>query len=239
MTLANPASARARDRLTRWDFVLDKDSIDAGIYAMFQRRLLANAREVIVPAAIRAEVGAGLASTRKVIDLLHSPDGRFGAAPVAARDALVARSMDEAVAELTKRFGADMNAWKYGQDGYHHALIEHPLSDAVNAATRAKLIVGPLPRGGDGNTVSATGSGDNQTSGGSLKIIADTEDWDKSVGLNTPGQSGDPGSPHYRDLVPLWARGEYFPIAYSRAKVESVRESTTRLAPAGSTSQQR
>ena len=218
-SIANPATARARDLLARWDFVLDKNSIEAGVYAMFQRRLLANAREVIVPAAIRADGGANLVSTRKVIDMLHAPNGRFGADPVAGRDALVAKSMDEAVAELTRRFGADMSAWKYGQPSYHHALVEHPLSDAVNAATLAKLNVGPLPRGGDGSTVSATGGADNQASGGSLKIIADTEDWDKSVGLNTPGQSGDPDSPHYRDLFPLWARGEYFPIAYSRAKV--------------------
>jgi penicillin G amidase len=239
VALASPASARARDLLSRWDFVLDKQSVEAGVYAMFQRRLLANAREILVPAAIRKDGGANFVSTRKVIDWLHSPDGRLGANPLAGRDALVARSMDEAVAELTKRFGADMTAWKYGQDNYHHALIRHPLSNAVNAATLAKLNVGPLPRGGGGDTVSATGNGDNQTSGGSLKIIADTEDWDKSVGLNTPGQSGDPDSSHYRDLFPLWARGEYFPIAYSRAKVESVRESTTRLTPPATAAQQR
>jgi penicillin amidase len=173
-----------------------------------------------------------------VIDFLHSPDGRFGANPIAARDALVAKSMDEAVAELTKRFGPDMQAWKYGQEKFHHALIRHPLSDAVNAATRAKLMAGPLPRGGDGTTVSATGNGDNQASGGSLKIIADTEDWDNSVGLNTPGQSGDPDSPHYRDLFQLWAQGQYFPIAYSRPKVDSVTESVLRLAPAQTTTQQ-
>ena len=50
------------------------------------------------------------------------------------------------------------------------------------------------------------GAGDNQAAGGSLKIIADTDDWDNSVGINTPGQSGDPDSPHYRDLFELWAR---------------------------------
>ena len=238
-TMANPASAKARDLLARWDFVLDKNSIEAGVYEMFQRRLLINAREAIVPAAIREDGGAGFVSTRKVIDMLHAPNGRFGVDPIAGRNAVVAKSMDEAVAELTKRFGADMTAWKYGQEKYHHALVTHPLSNAVNAATLAKLNVGPLPRGGDGSTVSATGGADNQTSGGSLKIIADTEDWDKSVGLNTPGQSGDPNSPHYRDLFPLWARGEYFPVAYSRAKVESVRESTTRLAPLGTSTQQR
>ena len=43
--------------------------------------------------------------------------------------------------------------------------------------------------------MSATGDADNQTSGGSLKIIADTENWDNSLGLNNPGQSGDPVKP--------------------------------------------
>jgi penicillin amidase len=232
IALPNTASARAREALINWDFVLDKDSVAAGIYEMFQRRVLINAREVIVPASIRQNGGAGFGSTKRILDYLMSPDGRFGANPIAGRDAVLAKSLDEAVAELTKRFGADLQAWKYGQEKYHHALIEHPLSGAVNAATRAKLSVGPLPRGGDGNTVSATGGADNQTSGGSLKIIADADDWDNSVGLNTPGQSGDPDSPHYRDLFELWAQGRYFPVAYSRSKVESVRESTTRLTPA-------
>ncbi len=247
VTLSNPASARARDMLTTWNYVLDKDSVQAGIYAMWQRRLLVNAREVVVPAALRKAVGANFGSTKKLIDWLQAPDGRFGPPsaqtaqmdPIAGRDAIVAKSMDEAVAELTTRFGPDMQAWKYGQEKYHHALIRHPLSNAVNAATRAKLGVGPLPRGGDGMTVSATGNADNQGSGGSLKIIADTEDWDNSVGLNTPGQSGDPDSPHYRDLFTLWAEGRYFPIAYSRKKVDSVTESVTRLTPQSSSTQQR
>ena len=238
VTLSNPASARARDLLTTWDFVLDKDSVAAGVYSMWQRRLFANTREVVVPAALR-KGGGNFGSTKRMIDWLQSPDGRFGANPTAGRDALVAKSMDEAVAELTKRFGPDMSAWKYGQERFHHALIRHPLSNAVNDATRARLQVGPLPRGGDGTTVSATGNGDNQTSGGSLKIIADTEDWDNSVGLNTPGQSGDPDNPHYRDLFELWARGQYFPVAYSRRKVESVTESTTRLTPVSASTQGR
>jgi penicillin G amidase len=52
------------------------------------------------------------------------------------------------------------------------------------------------------------------------------------VGLNNPGRPGDIASPHYRDLHELWSRGKYFPIFYSRAKVESVAEKTVTLAPA-------
>ena len=68
-------------------------------------------------------------------------------------------------------------------------------------------------------------------------IVADTSNWDNSVGLNAPGQSGNPDSPHYRDLFELWARGKYFPIFFSRAKVESVTESISMLYPAGTSTE--
>jgi penicillin G amidase len=236
LSLPSGPAARARTLLVNWDFVLDKDSVAAGVYAMWQRRLIVNTRDRVVPASIRSFAG-NLVTTKRLIDWLHAPDGRFGENPTQARDALLAQSLDEAVAELTKRFGEDSQAWKYGQDRFHHALIRHPLSDVVNAETRAKLSVGPLPRGGDATTISATGNGDNQTSGGSFKIIADTEDWDNSVGINTPGQVGNPDDRHYRDLFELWARGRYFTLAYSRGKVESVKESMTKIEPARTTNQ--
>jgi penicillin amidase len=229
LSLPSGPAAKARDRLRGWDYVLDKDSVAAGIYAMFQRRVIANTRQRLTPPALRTY--ANQISLKRIIDALYAPDNRFGENPVQARDALLALSLDEAVAELTKRFGSDMDAWQYGQSGFHHALIRHPLESVVNPATRDRLNVGPLPRGGDSYTVNATTTNDNQTSGGSFKIIADTEDWDNSIATNTPGQSGDPDSPHYRDLFELWARGRYFTLAFSREKVEAVKESVTMLQP--------
>ena len=55
------------------------------------------------------------------------------------------------------------------------------------------------------------------------------------MGTNAPGQSGDPESPHYRDLFRLWAKHQYFPLFYSREKIESVTENRTVLEPAGAT----
>ena len=96
-----------------------------------------------------------------------------------------------------------------------------------------------MPRGGDSYTVTATGGADNQTSGGSLKMIANVDDWDSSVALNNPGQSGDPRSPHYRDLFELWSRGKYFPIFYTRKMIESVTEQSLTLQPATTSTAQR
>jgi penicillin amidase len=231
LPLTNPAAARARDAVLGWNFVLDKDSSAAAVYGLFTRRLYAAVREASIPASARATVPNGLISTKRIIDWLQAPDGRFGPDPTRGRDEMVTRAFEQAVTDATTRFGPDMAAWKWGDEKLHHALIRHPLSAVVNAEMKRKLEVGPFPRGGDGTTVSATGGNDNQTGGGSLKIIADTENWDNSVGLNTPGQSGNPDDPHYRDLFELWARGRYFPVAYSRAKVESVAEKTTTLSP--------
>jgi penicillin amidase len=166
-----------------------------------------------------------------MIDWLLAPDGRFGDQPTTRRDALLVRSLTEAVNDLEERLGPDMSKWKYGQEKFKHALIRHPLSAAVNDEIRAKLDVGPAPRGGYGSTLNNTGGGDNQTSGASFRIIADTENWDNSVGTSNPGQSGDPESPHYRDLFDLWAKGKYFPIFYSREKIESVEEKRIVLEP--------
>ncbi|MEP7117641.1 MAG: penicillin acylase family protein, partial [Acidobacteriota bacterium] len=233
LPFASPAAVKARDLVLQWDFVLDKNSPAAAVYELFTRRLIAAVRDVAIPAAARSVVPGNIISTKRIIDWLWAPDGRFGAEPTKARDALVVTAFEQGVADVTARFGPDMTTWKWGDDKLHYALIRHPLSEAVNAEMKKKLEVGPFPRGGDGTTVSATGGQDNQQSGGSLKIVADPANWDNSVGLNTPGQSGDPESPHYRDLFELWARGRYFPVAYSRGKVESVAEKTTTLTPTG------
>ena len=91
-------------------------------------------------------------------------------------------------------------------------------------ALRALLDRGPVPRGGDSMTVNNTAPGSNlrQTSGASYRQILDLSDWDRSVAINVPGQSGEPGSPHYDDLLPLWAEGKYHPLAFSRPYVEKV-----------------
>src|SRR5438067_4085042 len=148
---------------------------------------------------------------------------------------MLASSLEQAIVELTRKLGPDMARWQYGQEKYHHALIRHPLSAAVKPEIRSRLDVGPAPRGGDSYTVTATGGGDNQVSGGSVKMIANLDNWDTSIALNNPGQSGDPASPHYRDLFELWSRGKYFPVLYTRPKVESVVEERLVLTPTQST----
>ena len=227
---------QARAMLLDWDYVVDKDSVEAAIYVSWERRLRANVRDAVVPANARGFFRG--VNMKRMIDWLVAPDGRFGDDPIAGRDAILTNSLTEALVSLNERFGTpDMTTWRYGGEQFKHALIRHPMSGAVNPDLRRRLDVGPLPRGGYGGTVHSTGGGDNQTSGASFMLVTDTENWDNSVGLNNPGQSGDPDNPHYRDMFELWARDRYFPIFYSREKIDSVTESTLMLQPVGRTSQ--
>jgi len=226
---SNAEAQQAAARLVHWNALLDKDSVPAGIYEMFQRRLLANVRAIVVPKAAQAFIG--MPPMSRIVAWMEAPDGRFGTDPIAGRNAVLVKSLEEAVAELSKRLGPDMGKWQLG--AYHYARILSPMTAAVRPDLQDKFDVGHFPRGGDAYTITATGGGDNQNAGGSFKIVVDTENWDNSVGLNNPGQSGDPDNPHYRDLYELWARGKYFPIFYSRPKVESVAEKVSMLAPSG------
>ena len=220
----------ALERLASWDYVLDKNSVEAAIYAQWFGKLKDDLRKMTVPEE-HEEVAPSIPLTR-IIEWLLSPDERFGLVPTEGRNALLLASLGDALDELTEQLGADIDAWHYGQEELHHIHMRHKLSEAIREDLRDQFDVGPLPRGGNQDTLNKTGGSARQTSGASFRIIADLSDWDLSVGVNSPGQSGDPNSPHYDDLFQMWGDGRYFPLFYSRGKIESVTDSTLLLSPA-------
>jgi penicillin amidase len=62
-------------------------------------------------------------------------------------------------------------------------------------------------------------------------MVLDVGNWDNSRAVNYPGESGDPYSPHYRDLAGKWLNGTYFPLLYSREAVEKQTEKRIHLLP--------
>ncbi|WP_420634508.1 penicillin acylase family protein [Candidatus Palauibacter sp.] len=223
----------ARGELLDWDFELAPDSREAAVYVSWEREIQSQMVPLVVPAEVRASLGR--LSMKKVIDWLGSPPAWFAPLgdgdPVAGRDAFLARTFSDALEGLEERFGAD--PWRYGDARFKHVRLRHPLSGVVNAETRARLEVGPLPRGGNGFTVNQTGGGDNQTSGPSFRVITEAGDWDTAVFTNTPGQAGDPDHPMYRNLFEGWATDRFFPLYFSRDRVEAVVADRVVLTPDG------
>src|SRR4029450_7132452 len=114
----------------------------------------------------------------------------------------------------------------------HSAKFEHPLV-SLGPAYASAFDLAPVKRAGDGHTPLNTRHDDNfrQLHGATYRHVFDLADWDRGVATSAPGQSGQPGSPHYGDLLPLWAEGKYFPLAFSRAKVEEVTKDRVMLRP--------
>jgi penicillin amidase len=225
---ARGVAEEARRRLLDWDFVLDKESVEAGIYVTWEAQLRRIVRDTMVPDGVDMNL-----SLKKVIETIMVPPGTLGADPLQARDRLLITSLEAAAAALGEKLGSDMTQWYLGHPDYHHAYLRHPLGTAADDETRALLEAGPHPRGGYGSTVNQTGNGDNQTSGASFRIIVDTGDWDRAVGMNTPGQSGDTRSPFYRNLFEYWANNDFHPVYYSRKRIEESTALTIELQPGG------
>lgn len=221
-------AAKARQMLLDWDFRMTKNAIAAGIYREWESRLYDNVRMLHTTDKER-----DLASIPiwRIIEWLLLPGSNFGTEPVRDRNQILAQSLKETVANLSKKLGKDMSQWQYGQLDYKHVVLRHPLSNAVKEKVRKKLDIGPVPRGGYSFTINNTGGRDNQTHGASFKIIVDTGNWDHALGTNTPGQAGDPDDPHYRNLFDIWVNDQYFPVFYSREKVESVQDRILSLNP--------
>lgn len=227
---ADTSAEWARKQLLNWDFKLEKTSITATLFDAWERQLRVQFEQLLVPEKAR---GLITIPTHRIVEYLLLPDGKFGATdPVRARNDFMIQALSTAMRNLEIKFkGMPRSRWQYGQELYKHVALRHSLSNAVASEIRKQLDHGPLPRGGSGNTPCSTGSAFNQISGASFRFIADTENWDHCVGINTPGQSGNPAHPHYRNLFELWANDQYFPLFFSRKKIESVQYGKLNLAP--------
>lgn len=214
--------------LSEWDYVLDPNSVKASIYVAFENEVKEQMNAKMVPSEAKGMVSLQI---KTVIDLLTFPDGMFGDSPIDGRDDFLRECFTKAIQNLKAKLGDDPSKWQYGQETHKHITLKHPMSMAVNNQMRERLEVGPAPRGGNAYTVNMTSSNMNQSSGASFRIISDTGDWDQTLACNNPGQSGDPDHPHYENLFKLWARDQFFPLFYSRKKIESVKDEVWKLSP--------
>ena len=104
----------------------------------------------------------------------------------------------------------------------HQPIFVHPLGRVKALAW--VFNVTPPEVGGDGFTVNNGGFDPEepfrQRIVASYRQILDVSNWDRSLVIHTTGQSGLPFHKHYRDFAPLWARGEYVPLLFSRSAVD-------------------
>ncbi|MFD2203008.1 penicillin acylase family protein [Shivajiella indica] len=229
MSFEDPALETAKNLLKNWDFKLEKNSIPASIYVMWERKLRQNVSKAMVPEEVKELVGS--IQLTRVIEWIEKPEKVFGENPKEKVEILLQSSLEETLKELEKKLGPDQSKWQYGQTAYKHALFRHPLSLALAEEWRPILDAGPLPRGGYSFTPAANAYGDNNSSGASFRIIVDTGNWERTMGINTPGQSGNPASPYYKNLFPIWANDGYFIVPFSYENIQQRTVENIKLKP--------
>ena len=128
------------------------------------------------------------------------------------RDVVESR-LRAAIDRLTRELGGDWREWRWGR--LHTRAFPHPFVRELDLPT--------VERSGGAGTVAADGA--------TYREILDVGDWDRSLAVNVPGQSGQPGSPYYANLLPLWADNQYFPLAFTSTAVDAAAAHRLRLEP--------
>jgi penicillin amidase len=221
----DPDVARALSLLKAWDNDERTDSVAAAIYQVWATNHLGHTVVgAVTPEKARSLVGSG--SLDAALTWLETPEA------AASRDALLLGSLAAAVADLKHALGPDMATWTWGR--LHHASFEPAAAVLADRQLAAQMATGSLQIPGSAQSPRAATYRPidyAQTAGASVRLVMDVGAWDNSVAVNTPGQSGDPFSPHYRDLFPLWAAGSYVPLDFSRAAVDRDAELVVNLTP--------
>ncbi len=117
-----------------------------------------------------------------------------------SRADIVHRSFRTAAASLREEYGENLDDYAWGKTNVLRVRSMFGVSDLDREAGPAPgTMFTPNPGGGIGPV----------GGGASWRMIVDFGAVERSVGVYPGGQSGDPQSPHYDNLMPLWAKGEY------------------------------
>jgi penicillin amidase len=224
----DPQLAQLQNKFSNWNQRLEPTSIEAGIYVAWEDEIQRLAHEKFVPENVKKHLGK--LQLKRILDWIQKPkDSPFKSD--SSRNSFLMEAFKNAVGNLKKSLGEEPLQWQYGQEAYKHSSITHALGAVASSQYAKKLNLPSLPRGGNAYTPGSTGSNKRQSSGASFRMIVNTGDWDATIGTNAPGQSGNPDSPFYTNLYEDWAKDVYFPVYYSKEKIEEHLYKRTLLTP--------
>ncbi len=220
----DPDARRGRALLQGWDARLEPDSAAAALYALwFYRHFRPALARALFPADAFELVSP--LDTRSVLSVLQEDDPEVRG--------LVDRTLAEALRDARERMGTEPEGWAWGT--LHRIAFEHPLLHRAPAELARQMALPDHPRGGSGHTTNNTRFDEEDfrvRAGASWRMVLDVGEWDQAWMTNAPGQSGDPRSPFYDNLLEPWARDGELPLLYSRDAVEENAVLRIRLEPA-------
>lgn len=238
---ASPEVRQGLDLLRDWDGVMGIDSPAAAVYELFLAEMVRRVAHAKAPRSYDWVMGLSpsvltphnfwtFRRAGHLSRLVRSqPDGWFTRSwPEEMADAL-----ETVIRRLLSEHGRSPERWAWGR--LRSLVMRHPLGK------QSKLLgwifdLGPVPCGGDTDTISQASAGPLDPLApaliiASMRAVVDVGDWGNSRFVLPAGQSGNPCSPHYGDLFALWQRGEGVPIAWTPEEVREATVETLELTP--------
>ena len=255
-TLRQPENARLLDEATQqgvallaeWDGFMTAKSGGAAIIAVLTRQLAERILAPLVgedltldllgkgPHPVLYPVNELLNKWPEILLALWENPKTGWLAGQHGRVALLNQALSHTITQLRKTLGPRPSLWQWGD--LHPLHIPHPLGN--NWLINDIFSLHRTEHGGEGNSVAQSSSvplpahhirtpADNF--GVSYRQLHDVGAWESGQMVFTPGQSGHLGSPHYADLLPVWAEGRYVPTAWSVEQVAQASRQALTLLP--------
>jgi penicillin amidase len=214
-TMPGDRIATLHDLFARWDFRVDREKAAPLILTTWlretDRAIFAGPLGDDFPDVIGASPMAAVQAVEKRDPLWCSSEGNssIGVCLGKVRNALTA-----AIEDISASYGDDMDKWRWG--GAHQARFANQLLDRVPLL--GNWLFEPLETDGDDYTLNrGTPRIDYESDvpvfphvhGASMRVIFDLSDLDNSRFMIAGGQSGNPFSAHYRDLLVRWRDHQY------------------------------
>lgn len=230
---------RAMTFLRSWDYRVSADSVGACVYEVFFAHLVRRTLEEKLGSWSDFFLGRGVHALRRssffnvayswLMEKMRERPAWFEGK---TWHEVMEECLASATTELRGLLGDEVSRWQWGQ--LHKQSFRHPLGQ-VRGLDRI-FNRGPVPVGGDSNTVWQAAYApyhgyDVNSFTASWRQVIDLGDFNRSEAVLPNGESGHPGSRHYQDMIPLWRRGKYHPMAWDRDEVERVASRRLELGP--------
>jgi penicillin G amidase len=213
VSVSDELSQEALDRLRRWDFHMDRGKVEPLLFTAWLREF---SREILF-----GRFGEAVSDywdlRPRVMEavLTEHPDWCEDSkhpGPKTCSERL-AGSLEAALSQLRQAYGADMSAWRWGRA--HVALFANPVLSRIPVLRDWFDVSIPTSGGYDtldrGPSTIRDDTGPYvQRFGAGLRIITDLAAPSDAMMMIAPGQSGNPLSGHFADLLRKWRDFDWF-----------------------------